>query len=95
MAKGKETVIYSLNKVLIQMQPSVHTYFDRDISILQCKLCAPSAKFSGEKKRGITSEMSTLLLLFFTEHSVLTYLQEVYPLMFHTATYHYHCIKND
>lgn len=31
VAKGKETVIYSLNKMLIQMQPSVHTNFDRDI----------------------------------------------------------------
>lgn len=33
MAKGKETVIYSLNKVLIQMQPSVHTVYTLTVQI--------------------------------------------------------------
>lgn len=81
VAKGKETVIYSLNKMLIQMQPSVHSNFDRGIGSGYVSIKLNSG---GEKR-------SLFIIII---HRAVLRLQKVYPLMLHTATYNYHCIKN-
>lgn len=88
VAKGKEKVIYSLNNVLIQMQPSVHTYFDRDtgsryISVLQCKLCVPQRSgFKGNPLYSVGKKRKNHIRDLHPEHSAQTCFQKAYPLRF-------------